>query len=409
MTASFMNPADLDADAVLDPTIVPLDQRVDFTAEPKIIFLTGITGFVGAFLTHELLKTTSATIYALVRAHDAENAMQRIYDNLAQYNLWQDAYNGRIVPVIGDLKLPLFGLTPEAFAALAATVDSVYHCGSKLSYVAPYEFLRAANVGGTQEALRLATTTKAKPFHFVSSLGILLAYQVPEGGQEDDELDPSKCPDVGYFRTKYVAERVVRIARDRGIPVTIHRIGLIVGDSETGVANFDDFVARMLVGCIQVGYAPDIANSMDMTPVNFVAAAMVHLSRQQESVGKVFHLLNPSPIHWSEIFDMVIEQGYPVEKLPFSEWVEGVEQKADPQKNVLYPLLPFFHIQFARRMLGVADSHFYLLGTAQTQAALQRSGLVCPRIDRELIHTFLKQLAQSGRLEHPPLGVKITV
>ena len=336
MTASFINPADLDADAVLDPTIVPLDQRVDFTAEPKMIFLTGITGFVGAFLTHELLKTTSATIYALVRAHDAENAMQRIRENLAQYNLWQDAYNGRIVPVVGDLKLPLFGLTPEAFAVLAATIDSIYHCGSKLSYVAPYEFLRAANVGGTQEALRLATTTKAKPFHFVSSLGILLAYQVPEGGQEDDELDPAKCPDVGYFKTKYVAERVVRIARDRGIPVTIHRIGLIVGDSETGVSNFDDFVARMLAGCIQVGYAPDIANSMDMTPVNYVAAAMVTSRASRNRSGKVFHLLNPSPIHWSEIFDMVIEQGYPVQKLPFSEWVEGGRGESRSRKRMCF-------------------------------------------------------------------------
>lgn len=399
MAANPVTPVDLDADAELDPAIVPLDQPVDFTAPARAIFLTGITGFVGAFLCRELLETTDAVIYALVRAQDSGHAAQRIRENLAQYNLWRTDYAPRLLPVVGDLKLPLFGLSPAAFADLAAVVDVIYHCGSKLSYVAPYEFLRAANVGGTQEALRLATTTKAKPFHFVGSLGIVLAYTVPEGGQEDDPLDAAKCPDVGYFKTKYTAERVVRIARERGIPVTIHRIGLIVGDSVTGVSNVDDFVARMLAGCIQVGYAPDIRNSMDMTPVNYVAAAMVYLSRQQESVGKVFHLLNPTPIHWSDIFDMVIAEGYPVQKLPFNDWVEAVEEKADPEKNVLYPLLPFFHINFARRMLGIADSHYYQLGTASTQAALSSSGLTCPHIDRALIHVFLKQLVASGRLQ----------
>ncbi len=401
MIANPTTPAELDADAVLDPAIVPLPQHVDFTAEPKAIFLTGITGFVGAFLTRELLQTTGAQVYALVRAQTVEHGAQRIRENLEQYGLWRDSYADRLIPVLGDLKLPLFGLSDAAFAHLAATIDSVYHCGSKLSYVAPYEFLRAANVGGTQEALRLAVTTKAKPFHYVSSLGIILAYQVPEGGQEDDPLDASKCPDVGYFKTKYVAERVVRIARERGIPVTIHRIGLIVGDSDTGVSNVDDFVARMLAGCVQAGYAPDIRNSMDMTPVNYVAAAMVYLSRQQASVGKVFHLLNPAPIHWSDIFDMVIDEGYPVQKLPFNEWVEAVEEKANPETNVLYPLLPFFHINFARRMLGVADSHYYLLGTASTQAAMNGSKLSCSKIDRDLIHTFLSQLVKTGRLTSP--------
>lgn len=398
MTAYSANGFDLDALAQLDPAIVPLDQPVDFAAEPKAIFLTGITGFVGAFLTRELLQTTDAVIYALVRASDADNAAQRVRENLEQYGLWQDDYAERLVAVIGDLKLPLFGLSADEFARLAEVTDIVYHCGSKLSYVAPYHYLSAANVGGTQEALRLATTTKAKPLHYVSSLGIVLAYKIPEGGQEEDDLDASKCPDVGYFQTKYVAERVVRIARERGIPVTIHRIGLIVGDSDTGVSNVDDFVARMLAGCIQVGYAPDIKNSMDMTPVNYVAAAMVYLSRQQASVGKVFHLLNPAPIHWSDIFDMVIAEGYPVDKLPFNDWVEAVEEHADPEKNVLYPLLPFFQINFARRMLGVADSHYFQLGTASTQAAMRGSGLSCSKIDRALIHTFLLQLVNTGRL-----------
>lgn len=396
--------AHLDSEAVLDPSIVPLAQTVDLTAEPRKIFLTGVTGFVGAYLLRDLLETTNADVYCLVRAHNPDHAMQRIRENLEGYLIWKEAYAARICPVVGDLKLPLFGLTETSFQTLAGEIDSIYHCGSKLSYIAPYDYLKAANVGGTQEGLRLATQVKAKPFHFVSSLGILLAYKNITGGQETDDLDATKCPDVGYFQTKYVAERLVRVARARGIPVTIHRIGLIVGDSRTGVSNADDFVARMLIGCIQAGFAPDIRNLMDMTPVDFVSDAMVYLSRQPGSLGQVFHLLNPTPIHWSDIFDRVIEAGYPVKKLPFNAWVESIEERANPDRNPLYPLLPFFRIDFAARMLGISDTAYYALGTTLTQQALAGSGIICTGIDRPLIHTFLSRFARSGRLEWEPVN-----
>jgi len=390
----------LDEEAVLPVDIQPFPAPVDFTKMPQSIFLTGATGFVAAYILVELLEQTTARIFALVRAESREHGMERIRKNLQHYMLWRDSYEDRIVPVDGDLKFPLLGLSPEYFYELAKTIDSIYHIGSKLSYIAPYEFLKAANVGGTQETLRLATTAKAKPYHFVSSLGILLGYRTPVGGGEDDELDAEKCPDVGYFRSKYVAERVVRKARDRGIPVTIHRIGLIVGDTHNGCSNEDDFVARILLGCIQAGYGPHITNSMDMTPVDYVAKAIVHLTFQQQSIGKVFHLLNPEPITWSDIIDAVIDAGYPMTKLPFQQWVEAIEDDTSATPNPLHPLLPFFHIQFAGRMLGVSNIAYHALGTKLTLHALEDSGIRCPMVDANLIRTYLRQFVRVGRL-HP--------
>lgn len=401
MTNTFLpNPDD---EASLPVEIQPYPTAVDLSIPPNNIFLTGATGFVAAFILVELLKRTNARIFALVRAHDAEQGMKRLRDNLCHYALWQDEYAQRIIPVIGNLKLPLFGLTQNEFQTLAETVDVIYHVGSKLSYIAPYEFLKAANVGGTQETLRLATLAKTKPYHFVSSLGILLGYRTsdgcaPEGGGEDDALDMTKCPDVGYFRSKYVAERIVRLARERGIPVTIHRIGLIVGDSQNGCSNEDDFVARILLGCIQAGYGPDITNSMDMTPVDYVAKAIVYLSLRQESLGGVFHLLNPVPITWGRIIDHVIEVGYPMVKLPFQEWVEAIEDYQGETPNPLHPLLPFFHIDFAGRMLGVSPVAYHALGTVKTLEALRGSGIHCAQVDGDLIRTYLEQFVQRGRL-----------
>ncbi len=259
---------DLNYEATLAPEIQPHPTPFSLTAHPRHVFLTGATGFVAAYVLAELLEKTDAQIYTLVRAGDTRQGMDRIRRNLSYYLLWRGGYEQRIVPVIGDLKSPLLGLSPATFAQLARIIDVIYHVGSKLSYVAPYEFLKAANVGGTQETLRLAVQSKPKPYHFVSSLGIMMDYKALDGGGEDDPLDYEKCPEVGYFQSKYVAERVVRSARSRGIPVTIHRIGLIVGDTRNGCSNEDDFVARILLGSVQSGYGPDIRSAMDMTPVD---------------------------------------------------------------------------------------------------------------------------------------------
>src|SRR5689334_18730657 len=102
-------------EAVLPFEIQPHPTPINPAATPNTIFLTGATGFVAAFVLVELLKQTQANIFALVRADNTAHGLNRIRENLQRYLLWQDHYEQRIVPVVGDLKLPLLGLTPVEF------------------------------------------------------------------------------------------------------------------------------------------------------------------------------------------------------------------------------------------------------------------------------------------------------
>ena len=95
---------DLDADARVD--VVPAGDAVDPNAEPREIFLTGATGFVGAFVLRELLDQTGARIHCLVRAADEEEALRRVETNLRSYDVWPEGLNERVVPVPGDLATP---------------------------------------------------------------------------------------------------------------------------------------------------------------------------------------------------------------------------------------------------------------------------------------------------------------
>jgi len=67
----------------------------------------------------------------------------------------------------------------------------------------------------------------------------------------------------------------------------VYRLGMITGHSQTGVSQTDDMMCRMIKG-FKLGSAPDLDLMVNMTPVDYVSSAIVHLSRQKESLGKLF-------------------------------------------------------------------------------------------------------------------------
>ena len=221
------------------------------------ILLTGATGFLGAFLLFELLQQTTAKIYCLIRAKTTAIAKERLEKHLKSYLLWDENFNQRIIPLIGDLSQPLLGLSVNQFDAIAAEVDVIYHNGALVNFTYPYSQLKAANVLGTQEILRLAAQVKVKPVHFISTIGVVGA---ADSGlkiiREDTPIDRSENIDSGYTQSKWVAEKLVKIAGDRGIPISIYRPGRISGHSKTGVCNSNDHTFRMIRGCIKLGSVP---------------------------------------------------------------------------------------------------------------------------------------------------------
>ncbi|KAM5453540.1 hypothetical protein MaudCBS49596_002743 [Microsporum audouinii] len=108
-----------------------LDPRFTFnaglggaTACPEAVFVTGATGFVGAYVVHELLKLGIAA-HCLVRADSADHAMKRLVNTLASYSLWEPNYMPLLIPVVGDMAQPLFNLTEETFEQLSNQVDAI--------------------------------------------------------------------------------------------------------------------------------------------------------------------------------------------------------------------------------------------------------------------------------------------
>lgn len=407
---SEVQASDLKAEAVLDPNIQPNGIAYNPSAPPIAIFLTGATGFLGAFLLYELLAQTQADIYCLVRSSSAELGKQKLQKRLQSYLLWDESFSTRIIPVIGDLSQPLLGLSEQQFQMFASQLDVIYHNGALVNFTYPYQSLKAPNVLGTQEILRLACHLKVKPVHFISTIGVIKPRNSDTKFiRENDSLDDSQISSSGYTQSKWVAEKLVAIARERGLPVCIYRPGRISGHSQTGVCNTGDHTYRMIKGCIQLGSVPNQDVKLNLSPCDYVSKAIIYLSRQTESLGKAFHLRNQRPLSLSEMIKYIRQLGYPVERIHYDEWRSKLVNHQEASENALYPLISIFSEEASRVNASDADPDTKITPTAaleydckNTLAGLAGSSIICPPVDQQLFSVYFSYLIKIGFLHVPP-------
>jgi thioester reductase-like protein len=383
-----------------------LDAEIRPDTAPKLVLLTGGTGFLGAFLLYELLQQTMAHIYCLVRAESRSEGLERLRNNLTFFSLWNDDYIARIHPVPGDLGQPLLGLRLEEFTRLAEGIDVIYHNGALVNFVYPYSALKGVNVLGTQEVLRFAGQRRVKPVHYVSTLAVFLSQGLrsEDSVAEDyplDEVDVDGL-EVGYSQTKWVAEKLAEAARTRGIPVTVYRPGGIMGHSRTGACHTGDFVYSFLKGCIQLRKTPEQQTFFDITPVDYAAQAIVYLSLIEKSQNRAFHILNPQPLPWDDFVAWIRQYGYALEATPYRQWRQDLARQIAIEGNALEPFLPMF-VESEIPPHERGPQRFTCRNTVE---ALAHTTIACPPPEASLLNTYFSYLQRSRFLTSPAASTR---
>jgi thioester reductase-like protein len=321
---------DIATDVVLPPAIqYPYDYDFRQT-EPRVVLLTGATGFLGANLLSDLLRSTQHEIVCLVRSGDESAAAEKLRRALELRGFPEKIYGRRLRILLGDLGRPQFGLSQSAFEMLAAEVSLIYHSGAKINLVLPYRVMKPVNVSGTLELLRLASFPPAKSFHHISSIAV---FGAPDGRphsnvSENFRVDFSGRLSEGYAKSKWVAEQLVNQAAERGLSVAIYRPGLITGHSQTGVCNLYDSFSLLIGASIKLQMAPNLEGHIPLTPVDFVSRAIMELSRMPASVGRAFHIVNSTTVSWSEIATLLQEYGYTRNTVPYDQWFQRLSEEA---------------------------------------------------------------------------------
>jgi thioester reductase-like protein len=226
---------------------------------------------------------------------------------------------------------------------------------------------------------------------------------------EDDDLDAyvQYLPFAGgHAASKWVAEKLMWEAPRAGLPVTVYRPGLLVGDSRTGACKADDFLGRIVRGALRLGAYPDLPRlRMEFVPVDQVSRAIVHIAGRANHRGLALHLVPPDPrqsIDVHDLFALIASLGHRLSRWPYHQWVERVIDDARERESPLSPLLPLLAERVYKEELTRWELHENTpaYDAANALWALSGSDIELSTIDRGMVGRYLRSWLLA---ERPPV------
>ena len=222
--------------------------------QKRVILLTGGAGVLGHVI---IERFNDANIIALERKHPIKtNNCERVK---------------------GDIRKPMLGMDKDSYQQLTQRVDAVIHSAAITDFASSYEVVHAANVEGTKNVLRFAADAEAEFFHVSTAF-------VYDKSHTEHTFEFNN-----YERSKREAEEAVR---ESGVPYSIFRPSIIVGDSQNGNIHRPQGI-HLIINLYMRGYLPMIPGDpncvCDFIPQDYVADAIIHSIRNHQ-VGKEYWL-----------------------------------------------------------------------------------------------------------------------
>ncbi|HXZ73042.1 MAG TPA: SDR family oxidoreductase, partial [Streptosporangiaceae bacterium] len=218
-------------------------------------------------------------------------------DHVELLTTGDETLRGRIRLVEGDITRPGLGVGP----ARPTDVTEVWHLAAVYDLAVKRDLAMRVNLDGTRNVLDAARRyPDLRRFHYFSTCYVSGRYAGPFG---EDDLDVGAPFNNHYEETKHLAEVEVRRQMADGLPATIYRPSIVVGDSRTGeTQKFDGpyFILQWMLRQPRFAVVP-IAGDPTMTRVNvvprdFIVEAVTHLSGLPQSAGRTYHLADPHPL-----------------------------------------------------------------------------------------------------------------
>jgi thioester reductase-like protein len=310
---------------------------------PRVVLLTGVTGSLGAQLLQALLEAPGIEkVYCLNRGADPH---ARTIESLRSRDL--NAPLDRVQSFAADLTRPDFGLDPELLRDVNLVIHNAWSVNFNMG-VASFE----NQLQGLRHLLDFSFKVQARCF-FVSSVSAAVrsGSTVPE--QHLKQL--SDAQEMGYARSKLVAERLCQHAHQAGLDARVLRVGQIVGDTRHGAWNATEAIPLMIRSAISIGALPALNDTLTWLPIDVVARSIVDICRTSQHQD-VYHVVNPQALNWTQdLLPMLEQAGLAFERVSQQAWLERLAaSNPDPAANPTIKLLDFFRAKDEKPKTGPA-------------------------------------------------------
>lgn len=371
----------------------------------RTVLVTGYPGSICKNLVRTILENEpKSVIYFLVQEKFIEDAKKFLKSKNRQSFKNVELISGDIA----DMHL---GLSADEVKNLTRNVTDIYHLAS-ISYLGvPNELMWQVNVQGTINLIELAQ--ESRRLEHLNYISTAFVSGDRQGVVTEDELDCGQKFRNLYERTKFEAERKIRDAMGR-LPVTIFRPSIVVGDSKTGeIGRFDGpYYLGILLASSPLSSMALIGNEhapLHVVPVDYTVKTILYLSRQKESIGKTFHVVDPNPISVKSAYELVARcVGINKEKLSVSsvlpksvltgltkilQSIPGVEKISRTQRQA---------IDYTNRLT------FY--NSSNTTQALEGTQLYCPPLQSYadklvgFVRNYYESKAKKREFDEDPLA-----
>jgi thioester reductase-like protein len=340
--------------ALIDRYGVFTPQAIAEAGAPRVVLLTGVTGSLGAHILNTLLQVPSIEkIYCLNRGADPHG---RTLESLKARGL--DVAVDRVESFSADLTKPDFGLPPGALGPVNLVIHNAWSVNFNMG-VSSFE----DHIKGERHLLDFSFKSKAR-FFFVSSVSAAVrsGSVIPEAHLKH----LTDAQQMGYARSKLVAERLCLHAHQAGLDARVFRVGQIVGDTQQGQWNATEAIPLMIRSAISIGALPALNDTLNWLPIDVVAKVMVEIC-QSPKRQDVYHVVNPKAFNWTkDLLPMLQGAGLKFEQVTAQDWLAKLaSSNPDPAINPTIKLLDFFKTKYAAPKTGPA----VLFETKATESA----------------------------------------
>ena len=379
---------------------IPLTDAESRPAGLSCVLLTGANGYLGAHVLAELSGLYNSHVYCIMRANNAEEALRKLENSLVFY-FGEGGAEKRLENVqvlCGDIALPGMGIDKALRDELAGRVETVIHCAALTSHYGMSEAFERTNVIGTENVADFCLKERKKMLH-VSTMSVAgdrldgnpaatvdfdeTAYYI---GQEYDDNE--------YKKSKFLAEGMLLRMRKEGLSVRIFRVGNLtprLSDGRYQANPAANAFAGRLKSFIEIGAVPETVAglSLEFTPVDLCAKAMLILSQSGGKNPLIFHLYNP--------YKIAVEEW--IKKLP--EELHKPEIVSD--RRFIEKLRALSLENGQKKLTSIVNEINKLDSTAQTirtrsdrtVETLRRAGFVWAEVSGDYIVEFIKTIYRS--------------